>query len=86
MGLDEGRKPGTNTWTIVSDARLKQIHGSYAKGLNEILQLQPIRYHYQNTENRQFPLAVLNQEQIGFSAQDVQKYFRNVCKLMRMDI
>ncbi|MBL7754271.1 MAG: tail fiber domain-containing protein, partial [Chitinophagaceae bacterium] len=75
LGLDEGRKPGTNTWTIVSDARLKQIHGSYAKGLNEIVQLQPIRYHYQNTENRQFPLAVLNQEQIGFSAQDVQKIF-----------
>ncbi|MFM9988197.1 hypothetical protein [Flavobacterium sp.] len=25
LSLDQGRKPGTNTWTIVSDERLKNI-------------------------------------------------------------
>lgn len=75
LSLDQGRKPGTNTWTIVSDARLKNIDGSYTKGLKEILQLQPITYHYKNVGERKFEEEVLNTLHVGFSAQDVQKIF-----------
>lgn len=60
LSLDQGRKPGTNTWTIVSDERLKNIEGVYTKGLKEILQLQPITYHYKNVGERKFNEEVLN--------------------------
>jgi hypothetical protein len=75
LNLDQGRKPGTNTWTVVSDERLKNIHGLYQKGLKEVLQLQPITYHYKNVGNRVFPEQVLNTLNVGFSAQEVQKIF-----------
>lgn len=75
LSLDQGRKPGTNTWTITSDARLKNIHGAYSKGLSEILQLKPIRYQYKNADQRTFSDEVLQTEYVGFSAQDVQQVF-----------
>lgn len=67
LSLDQGRKPGTNTWTVVSDERLKNIEGSYNKGLKELLQLNPIVYHYKNVGSRIFKDQVLNTQQIGFS-------------------
>ncbi|MES2138329.1 MAG: tail fiber domain-containing protein [Bacteroidota bacterium] len=75
LSLDQGRKPSTATWTIVSDARLKNIEGVYTKGLKEIMQLQPITYHYKNVGERKFKEEVLNTLNVGFSAQDVQKIF-----------
>lgn len=75
LSLDQGRKPSTSTWTITSDARLKNINGSYKKGLNEILQLNPITYQYKNVENRKFSDKVLETQNIGFSAQEVQQIF-----------
>ncbi len=75
LGIDQGRKPGTNVWTIPSDERLKTIHGSYNKGLSELMQLQPIRYTYKNAGGREFHTDVLATEQIGFSAQNVQGVF-----------
>ncbi len=75
LSLDQGRKPSTSTWTIVSDARLKNIDGSYTKGLQDILKLNPITYHYKNVGKRQFEEKVLNTQAVGFTAQDVQKVF-----------
>lgn len=75
LSLDEGRKPGTNTWTIVSDQRLKTINGTYTKGLNEILQLNPIRFNYKNAGERTFEKEVLDTEYPGFIAQEVQPLF-----------
>jgi hypothetical protein len=75
LSLDQGRKPSTNTWTTTSDVRLKNIEGTYTKGLEEILQLQPITYHYKNVGERKFAEPVLNTLNVGFSAQDVQKIF-----------
>nr|MBK9653559.1 tail fiber domain-containing protein [Bacteroidota bacterium] len=75
LSLDQGRKPLTNTWTIVSDARLKNIDGAYSKGLKEIMQLNPIAYHYKNVGERKFEEQVLNTQAVGFTAQDVQKVF-----------
>lgn len=75
LAIDQGRKPGTNTWTIVSDARLKTINGNYTKGLNEILQLHPIRFNYKNNGERVFEKEVLDTEYPGFIAQEVQPLF-----------
>jgi len=75
LSLDQGRKPGTNTWTIVSDQRLKTINGTYTKGLNEILQLKPIRFNYKNVGERTFDKEVLDTEFPGFIAQEVQPLF-----------
>ena len=75
LSLDQGRKPGTSTWTITSDERLKNIHGTYLKGLNEVLKLQPITYNYVSNGKRIFEEKVLQKEFSGFSAQAVQKVF-----------
>lgn len=75
LSLDQGRKPSTSTWTIVSDERLKNIDGAYTKGLKEIMQLNTIAYHYKNVGERKFEEQVLNTQAVGFSAQDVQKVF-----------
>jgi trimeric autotransporter adhesin len=75
LSLDQGRKPGTNTWTVVSDQRLKTINGNYTKGLNEILQLNPIRFNYKNNGERTFEKEVLDTEFPGFIAQEVQPLF-----------
>lgn len=75
LALDQGRKPGTNTWTVVSDQRLKTINGNYTKGLNEILQLNPIRFNYKNSGERTFEKDVLETEFAGFIAQEVQPLF-----------
>ncbi|PCJ88704.1 MAG: hypothetical protein COA57_03105 [Flavobacteriales bacterium] len=75
LSLDQGRKPATTTWITVSDERLKNIEGAYTKGLNEILQLQPITYYYKNVGERKFADEVLNIQNVGFSAQEVKKIF-----------
>lgn len=75
LSLDQGRKPGTTAWTVVSDERLKNIEGAYTKGLNEILQLNPVKYHYKNAGERTFRDEVLKKQQVGFSAQEVQRIF-----------
>ena len=75
LSLDQARKPTTSTWTITSDARLKNIDGKYTKGLAEILKLQPITYHYKNVGDRKFDETLLQTPAYGFAAQDVQKIF-----------
>jgi len=75
LSLDQGRKPGTATWTIVSDERLKNINGEYTKGLDAVLQLNTITYNYKNAGERVFDERVLQTTQVGFSAQEVQKIF-----------
>jgi|GEM_PF-713614 len=75
LALNEGRKPTSNTWTIPSDARLKNVNGFYEKGLAEIAQLKPIRYNYKNTDKKIFDEKVLNKEAYGFLAQEVQTIF-----------
>ncbi|QGY45032.1 hypothetical protein GM418_15530 [Maribellus comscasis] len=69
---DAAKTSGTTAWIISSDKRLKDIHGTYDKGLAAILELQPICYNYKKDNPRQLPS---NKEQVGFVAQEVQKVF-----------
>jgi hypothetical protein len=65
-------KIGGGSWSNSSDLRLKNIHGNYEKGLNEILKLQPILFNYKKLNARNLPSE---NTEIGFVAQDVQKVF-----------
>lgn len=55
------------TITLTSDKRLKNIKGEYKKGLNEVLQVEPIFYTLKSDAT--------NELQVGVIAQDLQKIF-----------
>jgi hypothetical protein len=50
--VDSAAKPGTNTWTVASDARLKRNIEPYTEGLDTILRLRPSSFEY-NGEGQQ---------------------------------
>jgi len=66
----DASKTGGNTWLAFSDARLKNIRGTFNTGLKAVMQLQPLRYEYR--PNNAMGLTP-NGEHIGFAAQAVQK-------------
>lgn len=39
-------KPGTNTWTIASDARLKKNVHNYEEGIHEVMKINPVWFTY----------------------------------------
>jgi hypothetical protein len=55
-----------------SDARLKTSIVPYEGGLDAILALSPIRYHW-NEEGAKFTGSSLDKEEIGFTAQNIQE-------------
>jgi hypothetical protein len=59
-------------WVVSSDAQLKNIRGNYEKGLQEIMNLQPVQFNYLPNNARKLNATNV---QVGFVAQDVQKYF-----------
>ncbi len=59
---------------IASDLRLKNINGSYTKGLNEVLAIKPVTFYYNADATAT--------EKIGVIAQDVQKVFPEAVKKM----
>ncbi|MFN6039539.1 MAG: tail fiber domain-containing protein, partial [Bacteroidota bacterium] len=64
-----GLSTGT-AWTNTSDRRLKDIRGSYDKGLNEILKLNTVRFNYKKDN----PLGLQSDREIvGFIAQEVEE-------------
>jgi hypothetical protein len=65
-------KPGGGSWTTWSDLRLKDIHGNYEKGLNEIISLQPVKFTYKVGNACHLPS---DQNYVGFVAQEVRKIF-----------
>ncbi|MBN2307269.1 tail fiber domain-containing protein [Candidatus Peregrinibacteria bacterium] len=65
-------KIGGGTWTNSSDARLKDVHGAYEKGLADILGLKPVTFNYKKDNPKGLPS---NDEYIGFIAQDVEPIF-----------
>jgi len=61
-------KPGGGSFTATSDARVKNVFGNYERGLNELLQLNPVKFAY----NGKAKTLADDQERIGLLAQDVQ--------------
>ncbi|MEW5963415.1 MAG: tail fiber domain-containing protein, partial [Pseudomonadota bacterium] len=65
-------KPGGGSWTATSDARLKEIDGSYEHGLGSIVRLNTVRFHYKKDNPRREPS---DKQFVGLVAQDVQNVF-----------
>jgi hypothetical protein len=63
-------KAGGGSWATFSDERLKNIRGPYTPGLNAVMRLQPLRFHYRPNNAMNIPEMG---EQIGFGAQALQK-------------
>ena len=75
-------KSTTGQWTGYSDARIKTVHGSYEKGLADIIKLNPIMYTYRGNNgfelNDTKPHAVLAEAKTplaGLIAQEVELVF-----------
>ena len=65
----DASKVGGGSWQNFSDERLKSIKGEFTRGLNALMQLQPVRYRYL-TNNA---LGLKSEgEFVGFGAQSVQ--------------
>ncbi|KYG65694.1 hypothetical protein AZI86_01055 [Bdellovibrio bacteriovorus] len=64
-----GLSTGT-AWTNASDLRLKDIHGDYPRGLDEVLQLHTVLYNYKKDNALGLPSDFVK---TGFIAQEVQK-------------
>ena len=65
-------KPGGGSWATWSDARLKDIHGIYSKGLNEIIKLKPVSFFYKAGNKPNLPADI---NYTGLIAQEVRKIF-----------
>jgi len=64
-------KPGGGSWLTTSDERLKNIRGAFKRGLNEILNLNPVYFSYSAGNSRNLPSG---NEYVGFVAQSVKNY------------
>lgn len=65
-------KPGGGVWSSTSDERLKDIDGDYIQGLDSIVRLNPVSFHYKKDNPRKEPS---DKRFVGLVAQDVQKVF-----------
>ncbi len=63
-------KPGGGSWGTYSDGRLKNVNGSFGSGLDQVMQLRPIRYRYKPDNGMGIRDA---DEHIGVVAQEVQR-------------
>jgi len=63
-------KPGGGSWATFSDGRLKTVDGTFGGGLDQVMQLHPIRYRYKPDNAMGIRDA---DEHIGVVAQEVQK-------------
>jgi len=61
---------GGTSWNTPSDRRLKQGVRPYEPGLNEVLQLRPVRFRYREDKARGLTSA---REEVGLIAQDVRE-------------
>ncbi len=65
LAFDDAAKPGTNTWTISSDARLKDDVKTFKDGLETIAEINPVYYEYNGkagTPKGEYFVGVLAQD------------------------
>ena len=63
-------KPGGGSWGTFSDGRLKNVNGSFGSGLDQVMQLRPIRYRYKPDNG----MGIRDREEhIGVVAQEIQR-------------
>lgn len=80
LGTNDAAKPGGGSWTNSSDLRLKNIDGQYTRGLSDIIQLNPVSYHYKNVEDKTWNEDVLAEQYHGFVAQELREVYPECVK------
>jgi hypothetical protein len=68
LAFDDASKPGTNTWTIASDGRLKDDINTFKDGLETIKQINPVYYRYNGKGG-----TPAGEYYVGVIAQELQK-------------
>ena len=68
---NQGFKPGGGFWATTSDQRLKTNIQDYNAGLDEVLQIRPVTYQYNETSG--FQQEVLDKIYHGIIAQEMQE-------------
>jgi Chaperone of endosialidase len=68
LTADSALKPTTTTWTVVSDARIKEVLRPFMDGLALLLQIEPLWYRYNGRGGMRRDL----QEHVGVLAQAVE--------------
>ncbi len=68
LGANSAGKPGTNTWIVTSDARFKQDVKPYTEGLAQLMQIKPVKYHYNKVSGYN-----TEPEYVGVIAQELQQ-------------
>ena len=65
LAFDDAGKPGTNTWTVISDARLKDDIHPFKDGLETLSKINPVYYKYNgkaSTPKDEYFVGVIAQE------------------------
>jgi hypothetical protein len=80
FGAGNAFKSGGGPWAAFSDERIKTVQGDYAPGLDEVLQLQPVRFTYRGNDTpargAPSPHAGLSDRLfVGLVAQQVEAIF-----------
>jgi len=70
LATDSAAKPGSSSWTIASDERLKEIRAPFTRGLDAINGLNAIYFNYKNNNPLELPSE---KEYVGIKAQDAQR-------------
>ncbi|MDD2566233.1 MAG: tail fiber domain-containing protein [Candidatus Gracilibacteria bacterium] len=68
LSTDSAAKPGTSTWTIASDRRLKTNISDFNDGLNVINDINPVWFNYNGKAG-----LPTDKKYVGIIAQDIQK-------------
>jgi hypothetical protein len=63
-------KTNGGSWSTFSDARLKEVHGRFDRGLSEVIKINPVRCSYLPDNELKLPVG---REFIGLVAQEVQE-------------
>ena len=74
-------KPGSNTWTITSDARTKKNIERYRSGLKEVLAINPVRFQY----NELSGYADTTSRYVGVLAQEIKKILPSAVSIVKND-
>ena len=64
----DAEKPGGGSWSASSDRRLKKDITNYTDGLETLLRIRPVKYHYNETSG-----LPVDKEHIGVIAQELKK-------------
>ena len=74
-------KPGGGSWTATSDARLKQDVHPFTEGLDELMKIDPVTYHYIEQTGHDTKV-----EYVGVIAQDLQKVSPSMVNELEMEL